>query len=85
MWWWLATPITLARALIDPAEKVQCVSYAPFRGEQTPLGQRGPISTPSRSSSDWRQLEGDHRLRPHLFDGEWARPGAGDRSQGRRV
>src|ERR1043165_8192091 len=37
LWWWLATPITLARAPIDPNAKLQCVSYAPFRGEQTPL------------------------------------------------
>jgi len=37
VWWWLATPITLARAPIDPAAKLQCVSYAPFRGAQTPL------------------------------------------------
>jgi glucan 1,3-beta-glucosidase len=37
VWWWLATPITLARAPIDPAEKLLCVSYAPFRGAQTPL------------------------------------------------
>ena len=37
MWWWLATPITLARAPIDPDAKLQCVSYAPFRGDQSPL------------------------------------------------
>jgi exo-beta-1,3-glucanase (GH17 family) len=37
VWWWIATPITLARAPIDPASKLQCVSYAPFRGAQTPL------------------------------------------------
>ena len=37
MWWWLATPITLARAPIEPDAKVQCVSYAPFRGSQSPL------------------------------------------------
>ena len=37
VWWWLATPITLARAPIDPASKLLCVSYAPFRGKQTPL------------------------------------------------
>src|SRR5436305_7882671 len=37
VWWWLATPVTLARAPIDPAAKLLCVSYAPFRGEQTPL------------------------------------------------
>src|ERR1700716_322666 len=32
-----ATPITLARAPIDPNAKLQCVSYTPFRGAQTPL------------------------------------------------
>ncbi|MBR0801724.1 beta-(1-6) glucans synthase [Bradyrhizobium jicamae] len=37
VWWWLATPITLARAPIDPNAKLQCVSYTPFRGAQTPL------------------------------------------------
>jgi glucan 1,3-beta-glucosidase len=37
VWWWLATPITLARAPIDPEAKLLCVSYAPFRGAQTPL------------------------------------------------
>src|SRR6516165_8122005 len=37
MWWWLATPITLARAPIEPNAKLQCVSYAPFRNGQTPL------------------------------------------------
>jgi exo-beta-1,3-glucanase (GH17 family) len=35
-WWWLAIPVTLARAPIDPAAKLECVSYAPFRGDQTP-------------------------------------------------
>jgi exo-beta-1,3-glucanase (GH17 family) len=37
MWWWLAMPIMLARAPIEPDAKLQCVSYAPFRGAQTPL------------------------------------------------
>lgn len=37
VWWWLAMPITLARAPIDPNAKLQCVSYAPFRGSQSPL------------------------------------------------
>src|SRR6195952_266728 len=37
LWWWVATPITLARAPIDPNAKLQCVSYAPFRDAQTPL------------------------------------------------
>src|SRR3954469_395156 len=37
VWWWLATPVTLVRAPIDPNAKLQCVSYAPFRDAQTPL------------------------------------------------
>src|SRR5215470_5787345 len=37
VWWWLATPITLVRAPIDPNAKLQCVSYAPYRATQTPL------------------------------------------------
>jgi exo-beta-1,3-glucanase (GH17 family) len=37
VWWWLAKPITLVRAPIDPAAKLQCVSYAPYRDAQTPL------------------------------------------------
>ena len=39
MWWWLAIPVTLTRAPIDPAAKLLCVSYAPFRDTQTPLVQ----------------------------------------------
>ena len=37
VWWWLATPINLPRAPIDPNGKLLCVSYAPFRDQQTPL------------------------------------------------
>jgi exo-beta-1,3-glucanase (GH17 family) len=37
VWWWLATPVTLARAPINPAAKLDCISYAPYRGEQNPL------------------------------------------------
>jgi len=37
VWWWLAMPINLARAPIDPSAKLLCVSYAPFRNTQTPL------------------------------------------------
>jgi glucan 1,3-beta-glucosidase len=44
VWWWLATPITLPRAPIDPNAKLQCVSYAPFRGDQTPLVATTQIS-----------------------------------------
>jgi exo-beta-1,3-glucanase (GH17 family) len=36
VWWWLATPVTLAHAAIGPGAKLDCVSYAPFRSGQTP-------------------------------------------------
>ena len=36
VWSWLATPVTLARAPVNSVAKLQCVSYAPFRGDQTP-------------------------------------------------
>ncbi|WP_082070135.1 glycosyl hydrolase family 17 protein [Bradyrhizobium sp. LTSP885] len=35
VWWWLATPINLVRAPIDPNAKLQCIAYAPFRAHQT--------------------------------------------------
>src|ERR1700730_1923275 len=55
VWWWLATPISLARAPIDPNAKLQCVSYAPFRGEQTPLSPTTHISA-EQISEDLAQL-----------------------------
>jgi exo-beta-1,3-glucanase (GH17 family) len=55
VWWWLAMPITLARAPIDPNAKLMCVSYAPFRGDQTPLS---PIARTSEEqiAQDMAQL-----------------------------
>jgi glucan 1,3-beta-glucosidase len=35
VWWWLAIPINLARAPIEPGDKLQCISYSPFRERQT--------------------------------------------------
>src|SRR5215216_4723138 len=55
LWWWLATPITLARAPIDPNAKLQCVSYAPFRGDQTPLVPTTHIG-PEQIAQDLEQL-----------------------------
>jgi glucan 1,3-beta-glucosidase len=54
-WWWLATPVTLARAPIDPAAKLLCVSYAPFRGEQTPLLLTTHVP-PEQIAQDMEQL-----------------------------
>ena len=54
-WWWLAAPINLARAPIDPNAKLQCVSYAPFRGEQSPLVPTLQIG-PEQIAEDLAQL-----------------------------
>jgi len=43
-WWWLAQPVTLARPPIDTTAKLECVSYAPFRGDQTPLNPKLEVS-----------------------------------------
>src|SRR6201999_1556044 len=55
LWWWLGTPIMLARAPIDPNAKLQCVSYAPFRGSQTPLSPTTQIA-PEQIVADLAQL-----------------------------
>ncbi|HLG81441.1 MAG TPA: beta-(1-6) glucans synthase [Bradyrhizobium sp.] len=55
VWWWLATPITLARAPIDPNAKLQCVSYAPFRNGQTPL-VASTLITAAQVEQDLAQL-----------------------------
>ncbi|MBU6464003.1 MAG: beta-(1-6) glucans synthase [Bradyrhizobium sp.] len=54
-WWWMATPINLSRAPIDPDAKLLCVSYAPFRGAQTPLVPTTRIA-PEQIAQDLAQL-----------------------------
>src|ERR1700755_761044 len=36
-WWWLGAPVAMPPSPLDQGEKLYCVSYAPFRGSQTPL------------------------------------------------
>jgi len=55
VWWWLASPITLARAPIDPDAKLLCVSYAPFRNDQTPLSPTTHVSS-EQIAQDLAQL-----------------------------
>ena len=54
-WWWLATPFTLPHAPIDPAAKLDCVSYAPFRKHQSPWNSTIIIS-PEQIAEDLAQL-----------------------------
>lgn len=55
VWWWLATPVSLAHAPIDPAAKLDCVSYAPFRGAQNPLDPTFHVEA-SQIAADLAQL-----------------------------
>jgi len=55
VWWWLAIPVTLARAPIDPAAKLECVSYAPFRSDQTPHNPNLIVS-PEQIAEDLAEL-----------------------------
>ena len=36
-WWWLGAPIAVPASPLASGEKLYCVSYAPFRGSQTPF------------------------------------------------
>jgi exo-beta-1,3-glucanase (GH17 family) len=55
VWWWLATPIKMAVAPIDAAANLDCVSYAPFRGRQTPLTP-GLMISPEHIAEDLAQI-----------------------------
>jgi exo-beta-1,3-glucanase (GH17 family) len=44
VWWWLGIPVNLAHAPIDPNDKIQCISYAPFRNHQTSLSPATQVS-----------------------------------------
>ncbi len=55
VWWWLAAPVTLARAPIEADGKLQCVSYAPFRGDQTPHNP-SLIVSPQQIAEDLSEL-----------------------------
>lgn len=36
-WWWMGNPVALPQSPLARGEKLYCVSYAPFRGTQSPL------------------------------------------------
>ena len=54
-WGWLAAPVSLDYAAVDPARKLDCVSYAPFRDGQTPWNSDIIIS-PEQIAEDLGQL-----------------------------
>jgi glucan 1,3-beta-glucosidase len=44
-WYVLGWPVTMPRSPLAPGEKLACVSYAPFRGGQSPLDPNLVVST----------------------------------------
>ncbi len=43
-WAWLGAPVPMPPSPLGPAEKLYCVSYAPFRGAQSPLDPATRVS-----------------------------------------
>jgi exo-beta-1,3-glucanase (GH17 family) len=54
-WAWLGLAVEMPQAPIGPGEKLHCISYAPFRGEQNPFGPDVPID-PRQIEEDLAQL-----------------------------
>ena len=44
VWAWLGVPVAMPETPLVPGQKLYCVSYAPFRGNQTPLDLSTHIS-----------------------------------------
>ena len=55
-WGWLGMAVDMPPAALDGGEKLHCVSYAPFRGEQNPFGPDVPID-PRQIDEDLAQLK----------------------------
>ncbi len=56
-WWWLGRPVPMPPSPLDHAEKLYCVSYAPFRGRQSPLDLSTQID-PGQIDEDLKRLSG---------------------------
>jgi glucan 1,3-beta-glucosidase len=54
-WWWLGAAVPMPPSPLDPGEKLFCISYAPFRGAQTPLDLSTKI-TAAQIDQDLAQL-----------------------------
>src|SRR4030088_2653101 len=50
-WGWFGAAVEMPVSPLGAGEKIQCISYAPFRGDQNPFGPDVPI--------DPRQIEAD--------------------------
>src|SRR5262249_5625889 len=55
-WAWLGAEVRLPPSTLTADEKVHCISYAPFRGDQEPFGPDVPID-PRQIAEDLVQLK----------------------------
>ena len=55
VWAWLGSPVLVAQSPMGAGEKLYCVSYAPFRGSQTPFDPNTRIPA-AQIEEDLRQL-----------------------------
>ncbi|MEA3026219.1 MAG: hypothetical protein QOF91_1504 [Alphaproteobacteria bacterium] len=54
-WWWLGSPVPMPPSPLETGEKLYCVSYAPFRGAQSPLDLSTKIE-PAQIEQDFALL-----------------------------
>ena len=53
-WWWLGRPLAVPAVAADPG-RIQCLSYTPFRGDETPLNP-ATHAEPARIEEDLSKL-----------------------------
>jgi exo-beta-1,3-glucanase (GH17 family) len=54
-WWWLGVAVEMPPSPLAAGEKLDCISYSPFRGRQTPLDRSTRIA-PEQIAQDLEQL-----------------------------
>jgi glucan 1,3-beta-glucosidase len=54
-WWWLGQAVPMPPSPLPPGQKLPCISYAPFRGQQTPLDASTHID-PAQIEQDLAEL-----------------------------
>src|SRR5262245_4575889 len=54
-WWWLGQPKPMPASPLGPQDKLECISYAPFRGSETPI-DLSTLIPPARIEEDLRRL-----------------------------
>ena len=55
-WAWLGAAVEMPRSPFGPGEKLTCISYAPFRGTQSPFDPDIPLD-PRQIEEDLAQLK----------------------------